>query len=51
MFCAALYSKKLICSILTSKLAPSLVYHGLIGALLSLALILVLLIFKNWSGI
>ena len=47
MFCAAFRSKKLICSILTSKLAPNLVYHDL----LSLALFLVLLIFKNWSGI
>ena len=28
---------KLICQILKSKLAPSLVYHGLIRALLSLA--------------
>ena len=36
MFCAAFLSKKLICQIL--KLAPSLVYHGLIRALLSLAL-------------
>ena len=38
MFCAAFLSKKLICQILTSKLAPSLVYHGLIRALLSHAL-------------
>ena len=37
MFCAAFLSKKLIYQILTSKLAPSLVYHGLIRALLSLA--------------
>ena len=37
MFCAAFLSKKLICQIL--KLAPSLVYHGLIRALLSLTLI------------
>ena len=39
MFCAAFLNKKLICQILTSKLAPSLVYHGLIRALLSLTLI------------
>ena len=36
MFCAAFHSKKLICQILTSKLAPILFYHGLIRALLSL---------------
>ena len=36
MFYAAFLSKKLICQILTSKLAPSLVYHCLIRALLSL---------------
>ena len=37
--CSALFSlaKKLIYWILTSKLAPSLVYHGLIRALLSFA--------------
>ena len=40
--CFALLSlvKKLICQILTSKFAPSLVYHGLIRTLLSLALII-----------
>ena len=38
MFCTALLSKKLICQTLTSKLAATLVYHGLIRALLSLAL-------------
>ena len=38
MFCAAFLNKKQICEILTSKLTPSLVYHGLIRALLSLAL-------------
>ena len=39
MFCAAFLTKKLIYEILTSKLAPSLVYHGLVRALLSLAFI------------
>ena len=38
MFCAVFLRKKLISYILTSKLAPSLVYHALIRALLSLAL-------------
>ena len=38
MFCAAFLSKKTSFLILTSKLAPSLVYHGLIRALLSLGL-------------
>ena len=38
MFCGAFLDKKTNLLILTLKLAPSLVYHGLIRALLSLAL-------------
>ena len=43
--CSALLSlaKKLIYQILTSELTPSLVHHGLIRALLALALLLLLL--------
>ena len=38
MFCGAFLDKKTNLLILTLKLAPSLVYHGLIRALLSRAL-------------